>query len=185
MQKFVERTGVGLSASDPRLASGLIEAVQGNSDPLRNLSRRNTQALINSDLELFKSVLSVVRDEYCRALLRWVKNLAALDEVLICGGTSEFVRKELTQHFLHESIPIVWNGGVVLPKPLNTQGLGDRLADVWASHISYVRMLDENFSYERKEKLVPDSYQSPPVRNSTPPKEVWEKNGFLTMHPGV
>jgi hypothetical protein len=46
-------------------------------------------------------------------------------------------------------------------------------------------MLDYNFGYQRKTDLVPDYHQSPPVKNSTPPKEVWEKNGFLTMHPGV
>ncbi|BAZ33721.1 hypothetical protein NIES4074_62350 (plasmid) [Cylindrospermum sp. NIES-4074] len=166
LQKFVERTSVGLSKDDPRIAVALVEASKNNLESLRNLSRRNTPSGIDSDLELFKSVLGVIRDEYCRALLRWVKNHVPLDEVLICGGTGEFVRQELTQYFQEESIPIVWNGGVFIPKPLDTVGLGERLADVWATHISYVRMLDENFSYERKQRLVPDSY-SPPVNHLT------------------
>ncbi|AVH74323.1 MAG: ParM/StbA family protein [Nostoc sp. NMS1] len=166
LQKFVERTSVGLSKDDPCIAAALVEASKGNFTALRNLSRRNTPSGINSDLELFKSVLEVIRDEYCRALLRWVKNHVPLDEVLICGGTGEFVRRELTQYFQTESIPIVWNGGVVIPKSLDTVGLGERLADVWATHISYVRMLDENFCYERKQKLVPDSY-SPAVNHLT------------------
>ncbi|WP_445630316.1 hypothetical protein [Nostoc sp. DSM 114167] len=63
--------------------------------------------------------------------------------------------------------------------------LGNRVTDVWTAHITYIKMLDYNFGYQRKTDLVPDYHQSPPVKNSTPPKEVWEKNGFLTMHPGV
>jgi hypothetical protein len=166
LQKFVERTSVGLSKDDSRIAVALVEASKGNLESLRKLSRRNTPSGIDSDLELFKSVSGVIRDEYCRALLRWVKNYLPLNEVLICGGTGEFVRQELTQYFSKESIPIVWNGGVIIPKPLDTLGLGERLADVWATHINYVRMLDENFNYERKQKLVPDSY-SPPVNHLT------------------
>lgn len=179
LQKFVERTGVGLSKDDPRIALALVEAGNGNLDALRNLSRRNTEAGINSDLNLFKSVLPIVKDEYSRALLRWVKNIGALDEVIICGGTSQFARQELTQHFQKESIPIVWNGGVVIPKPLDTLGLGERIADAWASHIGYVRMLDHHFRYERKQKLVPDSYQSPLK------KEHRDTTGFLNMRPVI
>lgn len=166
LEKFVERTSVGLSKDDPRIAAALVEASKGNLTALQNLSRKNTATEISSDLNLFKSVLGVIRDDYCRALLRWVKNHVPLDEVLICGGTGEFVRQELTQYFQKESIPIVWNGGVIIPKPLDTVGLGERLADVWATHINYVRMLDESFGYERKQKLVPDSY-SPPVNHLT------------------
>ncbi|MCC5618621.1 ParM/StbA family protein [Nostoc sp. CHAB 5836] len=185
VQQFVERTAVGLSASDLRLAKVLVEASNGKENALHSLSRKATSAGVESDLKLFNSVLLDVRDDYCRALIRWIRNIALFDEVLICGGTAEFVLPELTEHFLHSGIPIVWNGGVQLPKPLDTLGLGDRITDVWTAHISYIKMLDYNFGYERKQKLVPDSYQAPTVRNSTPPKEVWEKNGFLTMHPGV
>ena len=149
LQKFVERTSVGLSKDDPCIAAALVEASKGNFTALRNLSRRNTPSGINSDLELFKSVLEVIRDEYCRALLRWVKNHVPLDEVLICGGTGEFVRRELTQYFQTESIPIVWNGGVDIPKSLDTVGLGDDWL-MFGQLISYEKTLDENFCYERK-----------------------------------
>ncbi len=179
VQQFVERTAVGLSKDDLRLAKALVKANNGDINALRSISRKATDKGIESDLKLFKSILPSVRDDYCRALIRWVRNLAFLDEVLICGGTAEFVRTQLTEHFQKESIPIVWNGGVVIPKSLDTQCLGERLADVWASHVSYVRMLDEHFGYERKQKLVPDNYQSPPSINSTPAKEILHKNGFL------
>ncbi|WGV29060.1 ParM/StbA family protein [Halotia branconii] len=185
VQQFVERTAVGLLKDDLRIPLALVSASKGNLNALQSLSRKATSFEVESDLKLFNSVLPDVRDDYCRALIRWIRNIAVLDEVIICGGTAEFVRKELTEHFQKEDVPIVWNGGVQLPKQLDTQGLGDRITDVWTAHITYIKMLDHNFGYERKQNLVPDSYQSQPVRNSTPPKEVWEKNGFLTMHPGV
>lgn len=185
VQQFVERTAVGLSKDDLRIPKALVSANLGKENALQSLSRKATSAGVESDLKLFNSVLLDVRGDYCRALIRWIRNIAVLDEVIICGGTAEFVLPELTQHFEKESIPIVWNGNVEMPKRLDTQGLGDRLADVWTAHITYIKILDQSFGYERKTDLVPDYHQSPSVRNSTPPKEVWEKNGFLTMHPGV
>jgi hypothetical protein len=185
VHQFVERTAVGLSAYDLRLAKVLVEANNGQVDALRSISRKSTPQDIETDFKLFKSVLSDVREDYCRALIRWVRNIAVLDEVLICGGTAEFVREQLTEHFVREGIPIVWNGGVKLPKPLDTLGLGDRITDVWTAHLSYIRMLDRNFSYERKQKLVPDSYQSPSPNNFMSSHEVWEKNGFLTINPRI
>ncbi|MHC5748369.1 MAG: hypothetical protein ACYTXT_42300, partial [Nostoc sp.] len=99
--------------------------------------------------------LPEVRDAYCRALVQWIRKIAILDEILICGGTAEFVRTELTEHFQNEGIPIVWNGNVEFPKRLDTQGLNERAADVWTSFITYILMLDENFGYERK-RIVPE-----------------------------
>ncbi|BAY41568.1 hypothetical protein NIES2111_59640 (plasmid) [Nostoc sp. NIES-2111] len=178
VHQFVERTAVGLSKDDLRLALALVQAQNGKENALRSISRKATPTGVESDLKLFNSVLSPLVDDYCRALIRWVKNLAVLDEVLICGGTAELVRAPLTQYFKSVGIPIVWNGEVQIPKGLDTQGLESRIADVWTAHISYIKMLDENFGYERKQKLVPDNYQAPPNINWTPAKELFSHNGF-------
>ncbi len=53
-----------------------------------------------------------------------------LDEVIICGGTADYLREELDTVF--PTTPIVWHGGVEIPPNLNEQWLGNRLADVWA-----------------------------------------------------
>jgi hypothetical protein len=186
-QKFVERTAVGLSVYDERLPLALVEASIGNFNPLRCLSRKSKSEAIESDLRLFNSVLPSVRDNYCQALIQWIRNMGVFDEVIICGGTASFVRTELTQYFQKEGIPIVWNGGVETPKPLDTLGLYERVADVWTTHITHVKILDYNFGYERKQPLVSDSYQSL-VRNypNYPIEtETWENNGFLTIQTRV
>ncbi|WP_193200396.1 ParM/StbA family protein [Nostoc sp. MG11] len=181
VQQFVERTAVGLSKDDLRIVPALVEASKGNFDELRALSRKSKEDAIQSDLKLFREVLPVVKDEYCRALLRWIRNIALLDEILICGGTATFVKKELTEHFNKEKIPVVWNGGVEIPSKIDDQGLGDRLADVWTSHQSYLKMLDKNFSYERNQPSV-IVVPSTEARNDN---DAWTRKGFLAMKEGA
>lgn len=165
INSFVERTAVGLSKNDSRLVTAILAAAKGNFDAFRPLSRKATPSGVQFDLNLFQKVLPSIRDEYCRALVRWIRNIAVLDEILICGGTAEYVKKELTDHFHKEATPIVWNGGVQFPAPLDTNGLGERVADVWTAHITYILMLDKNFAYDRKQDLVPDPNKPRP---STP-----------------
>ncbi|MCG6138385.1 MAG: ParM/StbA family protein [Nostoc sp. LLA-1] len=189
VRQFVERTAVGLSRDDSRLISALIAANQGNFQAFRPLSRKTTELEKQADLKLFEQVLPVVRDEYCRGLLRWMRNMPYLNEILICGGTAEFVKQELTEHFENEGIPIVWNGNVSIPEKLHTLGLGDRVTDVWTSHISHIRMLDKNLGYDRQgRRLVPtgnNHNHQEPTYHGTPPEEVWIKKGFMPMHKGV
>jgi hypothetical protein len=156
VERFVEHAAVGLSKDDLRISLALVEANLGNLEALRSLSRKTKSADIESDLALFQKTLTLVRREYCRALLRWIRNIAVFDEVLICGGTGEFVHQELTEYFGKEEIPIVWNGGVNIPAVLDTHKLDNRLADVWALHITHINMLDMNFKYDRQQPLVPE-----------------------------
>ncbi len=185
VHQFVERTAVGLSKDDLRLISALAETTNNNFDALRFLSRKTRTEEINADVELFCRILPIVRKEYCRALWRWLRNIAQMDEILVCGGTASFVRQELTEHFDGEGIPICWNGGMELPKYLDTMGLGDRIADAWASHISHIKFLDHELSYDRQDKpLVPDYYVQP-FRSSKADTEIWQRNGYITTSLGI
>ncbi|MBD2498336.1 ParM/StbA family protein [Nostoc sp. FACHB-280] len=155
VERFVEQASVGLSKNDLCIPLALVKANLGNVEALRSLSRKTKSSDIESDLTLFQKALKLVRREYCRALLRWIRTIASVDEVLLCGGTGEFVRPELTQFFEKETILIVWNGGVDIPATLDIHKLGNRLADVWGSHINYINMLDMNFRYHRQQPLIP------------------------------
>ncbi|MBD2505525.1 ParM/StbA family protein [Anabaena azotica] len=185
VDQFVERTAVGLSKDDLRLVSALAETTFNNFDALRFLSRKTKAEQINADVELFCQILPIVKKEYCRALWRWLRNIAQMDEILVCGGTANFIRQELTEHFSGEGIPICWNGAMELPKYLDTMGLGERVADVWASHISHIKFLDHELSYDRQDKpLVPDYYVQP-FNSSRLGMEIWQKNGYITTNQGI
>jgi hypothetical protein len=88
------------------------------------------------DAEIEKIIYAVhsSRAEYAIALTNWLKEVLPsrneLDEVIICGGTADYLREELDTVF--PITPIVWHGGVEIPSNLNEQWLGSRLADVWA-----------------------------------------------------
>jgi hypothetical protein len=88
------------------------------------------------DAEIEKIILAVhsSRAEYAIALTNWLKEVLPsrneLDEVIICGGTADYLREELDTVF--PITPVVWHGGVEIPSNLNEQWLGSRLADVWA-----------------------------------------------------
>ncbi|MBW4558067.1 MAG: hypothetical protein KME59_19465 [Trichormus sp. ATA11-4-KO1] len=185
VQRFVDHTAVGLSKDDLRVPKALVEASLGNCELLRSLSRKTKSADIESDLALFQQSLNLVRREYCRALLRWIRNIASVDEVLICGGTGEFVRQELSKYFEQEGIPIVWNGGVNIPTVLDTDKLGSRLADVWASHINHIEMLDQHFSYDRQQPLVSEPQPQPQkiVELASAKSDPWK--GYLPMKEGL
>jgi hypothetical protein len=88
------------------------------------------------DVEIEKIIAAVhsSREEYAIALTNWLKEVLPsqneLDEVIICGGTADYLREELDALF--PRTPIIWHGGVEIPSTLNEQWLGHRLADVWA-----------------------------------------------------
>ncbi|MBW4617197.1 MAG: hypothetical protein KME21_28980 [Desmonostoc vinosum HA7617-LM4] len=181
VQRFVEKTAVGLSKDDSRLASALVSASNDDFNELRTLSRKDSPKGVESDLALFREILAEVRDEYCRALIRWIRNIACCDEVLVCGGTSCFVRQELTQYFSKEGVPIVWHGGVEVPASLDTNKLGERLADAWANHTTYIEMLDTKFGYNREVPLISQSKKVISLTSNKP--DPWA--GFLPMKEGI
>ncbi|MFN6496328.1 MAG: hypothetical protein RMX65_004710 [Nostoc sp. DedQUE01] len=199
VERFVNRTAVGLSKDDSSVVKALVLAAIGEFNDLRSLSRKTKPTEIDTDLADFQESLNLVRREYCRALLRWIRNIASVDEILICGGTGEFVHKELTEYFTQEQIPIVWNGGVKIPANLDTKNLGNRLADVWISHLNHIEMLDANFGYERKQPLVPEPAKEPkleplpqvklepeikkPIGETRPNHDPWKN--FLPMKEGI
>ncbi|GJD19256.1 hypothetical protein RIVM261_042120 [Rivularia sp. IAM M-261] len=86
--------------------------------------------------EIEKTIAAVYcsRDEYATALTAWLKEVLPskneLDEVIICGGTADYLRQELDAVF--PATPVMWHGGVKVPASLDEQWLGNRLADVWA-----------------------------------------------------
>ena len=134
MAKMVEKVIEGTSGLE---AQELIEAIVAAGDEPKTqhfyhlCSSGNLQ---DAEIEKIISVLNSSRAEYAIALVNWLKevlpNNNELDELIICGGTADYLREELDAVF--PTIPIVWHGDVKIPQTLNEQWLENRLADVWA-----------------------------------------------------
>jgi len=159
VEEFIDITNVGLSRTDLQVTKALTQAYEGYLGSLRNLSRKTKLNEIEADFKLFQDCSATARKEYCRVVIRWIrniKNVGTIDEIIICGGTATIIREELNNHFKEGRISVVWDGGVEIPSPLDTQKLGGRLADVWSAHITYVKNIDKIFGYQRSEPLVPN-----------------------------
>ncbi len=93
-----------------------------------------------------------------------------LDEVIICGGTADYLRKELDVVF--PTTPVDWHGGVEIPSTLNEQWLGSRLADVWALSVYHgikVRAVRKKGESVRESEGGKSSNISPLPHSDTPP----------------
>ena len=134
MAKMVEKVIEGTSGLE---AGELIEAIVAAGDEPKTqhfYHLCSSGNLRDAEIEKIISVVNSSRAEYAIALVNWLKevlpNNNELDELIICGGTADYLREELDAVF--PTIPIVWHGDVKIPQTLNEQWLGNRLADVWA-----------------------------------------------------
>jgi hypothetical protein len=58
-----------------------------------------------------------------------------LDEVILCGGTAEYMRTELENHFDYTEVS--WNGGIEIPSQLKDDELGSRLCDAYGMYSAF------------------------------------------------
>ncbi|MBO3458481.1 ParM/StbA family protein [Aetokthonos hydrillicola Thurmond2011] len=140
---FVRRCS-GLSKEDPRIVQALVEAGdECSSEMLAKLSRKRKPEEIAEDATTIAESALRSRDDYARALIRWLSQQlsADVDEIIFCGGTAEYLRKELQEHFANRTL--IWNGGVEISPDLDTLGMGNRIADVLGLHHAFVERVSK------------------------------------------
>ena len=134
MTKMVDLVIEGTSGLEAEeLIEGIV-AARSEPKPHHFYHLCNSSNIKDTQIEKIISVVNSSRAEYAVVLMSWLTevlpNKNELDEVIICGGTADYLREELDALF--PTTPIVWHGGVEIPSTLNEQWLGSRLADVWA-----------------------------------------------------
>ncbi|OWY69040.1 hypothetical protein B7486_23425 [cyanobacterium TDX16] len=137
VNNFVGRAKGGLSRNDPKVMQALVAAgANCHLEVLQGLSRKRSANDIRLDGEAFAAAARISRDEYARAVVRWIKSLAPteLDETILTGGTAEYVAPELDAYFAKEGITVVWNGGVMVSPDLLAGESLSRYADAWSVH---------------------------------------------------
>ncbi|MGD1872966.1 MAG: hypothetical protein ACFB02_07920 [Mastigocoleus sp.] len=134
MTKMVDLVIEGTSGLESEeLIAAIIDA-ENEPKPKHFHHLCNSDHLRDVQIEKIISAVNSSRSEYAIALMNWLKEVLPsdneLDELIICGGTADYLREEIDSAF--PTIPIVWHGNVKIPQNLNEQWLGNRLADVWA-----------------------------------------------------
>lgn len=113
-------------AGDPPDFKALIPVLRSTDE----LHRKN-------DLLKLKGAIMSSRQEYALSLTSWFREVLPqrLDEVVLCGGTSDYLQRELSDYF--KGTTIAWHG-VELPNGLSRELPGNRMCDAFGLY-EYLR----------------------------------------------
>lgn len=69
-----------------------------NVEPLKELIQSKDSEVAKLELKKLVRIIEVARDQYCLSVSNWLeKHLYEVDQVLVCGGTSLYLKQELEQ----------------------------------------------------------------------------------------
>lgn len=90
------------------------------------------------------------KSEYLQRLKLWLGEElpSEIEEVVFCGGTVDYLRKELDRLF--PAIPVKWHGGFKYPEGLNEEWLGNRLADAYGLSKMFKQEMSKKYRTQEK-----------------------------------
>ncbi|NJN07495.1 MAG: ParM/StbA family protein [Richelia sp. RM1_1_1] len=192
MLNFLARSVSGLDKNDPRTIQIIVEGTS-NPELLKKLSRKSSPADIEADFQSISAAIKLAKEEYVRAIVRWLKSLGTASEIVFCGGTAEYLRPELERYYSNDATEIVWHGGVLVPDEFESLLGSNRLADVWALHGMFFDMVTShngtknknssttNKPSSKREKSPTDNKQNPLLYTSVVPEiKVSKPTGEIT-----
>ncbi len=115
-----------------RLALSIAQAgVSYNRPYFYRIARNREETAKDREVDQLIEAVKLSRFDYARMLSHWINEVLPpdLDEIVFCGGTSEYMKPELRNQFSHYSLS--WHAGITVPKTLDSDGLGCRIADVY------------------------------------------------------
>ena len=115
-----------------RLALSIAQAgVSYNRPYFYRIARNREETAKDREVDQLIEAVKLSRFDYARMLSHWINEVLPpdLDEIVFCGGTSEYMKPELRNQFSHYSLS--WYAGITVPKTLDPDGLGCRIADVY------------------------------------------------------
>ena len=131
LEKAVARTS-GQDAS--QLAPAVVAAGSDiSTTPLTKLLKSTSNTNKRHELMQIQQAIKLARSEYAAVLTSWLDQVVArnlVSEILFCGGTADYMRRELNSHY--SGTPCLWGVGADIPTQVDGFGLGSRLADVYS-----------------------------------------------------
>ncbi|MEG4990187.1 hypothetical protein QUB08_31325 [Microcoleus sp. BR0-C5] len=115
-----------------RLALSIAQAgVSYNRPYFYRIARNREETAKDREVDQLIEAVKLSRFDYARMLSHWINEVLPpdLDEIVFCGGTSEYMKPELRNQFSNYSLS--WHAGITVPKTLDPDGLGCRIADVY------------------------------------------------------
>jgi hypothetical protein len=102
----------------------------------------------NDEVQKLVDAVKACRVEYKLALCSWLREVLprqiTLDEVILCGGTAEYMRSELSSHFAYTEMS--WNADMEIPERLQDEELGSRLCDAYGTYLYFRGVVADSFT---------------------------------------
>ncbi|NJL81492.1 MAG: ParM/StbA family protein [Richelia sp. SM2_1_7] len=131
LEKVVATTS-GQNAS--QLAPAVFAAGSDvSTTPLTKLLKSTTNINKRHELMQIQKAVKLARSEYADVLTSWLDQVVSrsvVSEILFCGGTADYMRRELNSHY--SGTVCLWGVGADIPAQVDSFGLGSRLADVYS-----------------------------------------------------
>ncbi len=141
LEKVVARTS-GQNAS--QLASAVVAAGSDiSTTPLTKLLKSTLYTNKRHELMQLQKAIKVARNEYGAVLVSWLDQVvphSIVSEILFCGGTADYLRRELNSHY--SGTVCLWGVGADIPSQVDSFGLGSRLADVYSVFLYFLKQTD-------------------------------------------
>ena len=147
-----------------RLALSIAQAgVSYNRPYFYRIARNREETAKDREVDQLIEAVKLSRFDYARMLSHWINEVLPpdLDEIVFCGGTSEYMKPELRNQFSHYSLS--WHAGITVPKTLDPDGLGCRIADVYGL-FSYFK---SQFEVRRQSSVAATSQKAEDTTSSS------------------
>ena len=140
LEKVVAKTS-GQNAS--QLAPAIVAAGSDiSTTPLTQLLKSTSNTNKRHELMQIQTSIKLARNEYAAVLTSWLNQVvprSIVSEILFCGGTADYMRRELNTHY--SGIPCLWGVGADIPSQVDSFGLGSRLADVYNVFLYFLQRI--------------------------------------------
>ncbi len=147
MIRLLERVVAKTSGQTPsQLAPAIVAAGSELSPvPLLQLLRSTGNANKQQELQQIQRAIKLARSEYSAALTSWLSQVIPrqVDEILFCGGTADYMKKELNLHYRGKSC--LWGVGANIPKQVDQFSLLGRLADVYSLFLYFSQVVEKRY----------------------------------------
>ncbi|HAA32005.1 MAG TPA: hypothetical protein DCE56_35260, partial [Cyanobacteria bacterium UBA8553] len=171
--KLLDRVTKRTSGLDMNQLAGAI-ATAGNPPDFKALIpvlRSTSEAERKEELIKLKSAITTSRSEYTLSLESWLNEVLPrrMDEVILCGGTADYLRPELSDYF--KATSLVWHGK--LPEELQGHSLSHRMCDAFGMYEFLKMLVWERVSKEAREAKA----RQQALSNLSPSEEVVTTGG--------
>jgi hypothetical protein len=146
MVELVQKRSSGLDTTE------LAQAIATSGEevdirPLRRLFQDTDADLRREKVDKLTKAIKESRTEYVAMLESWLKEALPqrLGEVILCGGTADYLHRELNEHF--PATPITWHADIDIPEELDKYDMGNRCADVYGMYLYFAESVQVQFAH--------------------------------------